>query len=89
MSVIWRGGAEHQAAEDRSLLRDQERGERQAEDDPGELGPVSRQHLDRDPGFITRFAPVLEPICGSRAEDSPADVQRRDDPSAASENVVM
>src|SRR5206468_12179518 len=38
-----------QAAEDRPLLRDQQGGEGQSEDDPEELRLVADQHLQRDP----------------------------------------
>ena len=68
------GGPQHQAAEDRPLLRDQERGERQPHDDPEELGPVAGQHLQRDPAH-----PIAPFSAGCPCDDDDEVVRPRRD----------
>src|SRR5262249_6560121 len=53
------GGVEQQAAEDGTLLRHQQRGEGDAEDDAEVLDPVAGQHFQRDP--VHRLTPFRFP----------------------------
>ncbi len=47
------GGQKHHAAKDRSLLRDQQRGEGDTQDDPDVFATVAREHLDGHPAHGT------------------------------------
>ena len=55
-------GQQHQPAEDRGLLRDQQRRECHAQDDAKKLGPIAGQHFQRNPthGVTSLFLLILQ-----------------------------
>jgi hypothetical protein len=56
-------GHQHQPAEDRGLLRNQQGGKRHAQDDAHELGAIAGQHAKRNPTH--RRAVWLRVLCAS------------------------
>ena len=89
MSVICPHGPEHQAAEDRALLGDQERREGQPQDDPEELRPVADQHLERDPAHRVTLRSATSTAAASSQPSRPPHSAGATQPSAARQNDVI
>ena len=65
---------QHQAAKDRRLLGDQQRGERDAQDDAQVLAAVAGQHFERDPVHRVAPAPIGRAVLLDRRQRKVADV---------------